>query len=87
MNNETDISNLLRKLLKEQTEIHELVAKIDRRQRWTRNINILYVVIIILGALGFYSVARPYFKTVIEVFESAQSNFSVLKSVGETLKK
>ncbi len=82
-----DTNNILRKILKEQLETKDFVVKIDRRQRWARNINILYIIILIGGVLGLYSLARPYFSSAISIFETVQHNFSFLKSAENNLEK
>lgn len=87
MNPENDIMNLLRTVLKNEIETKELVVKIERRQRWARNINIFYVVILIGGVLGIYSFTKPYVPHIISAFEIIQSSFSPLRSAGETMKK
>ncbi len=82
-----DTNNILRKILKEQLETKDFVVKIDRRQRWARNINILYIIILIGGVLGLYSLARPYFSSASRIFKTVQHNFSFLKSAENNLEK
>ena len=86
-NNQDDVMNIIRMVLKTQMETKALVVKIERRQRWARNINIFYVIILIGGVLGVYSFAKPYLSHAISVFEILQSSFSPLRSAGEPLKK
>lgn len=82
-----DVMNIIRTLLKNQMETKDLIVKIERRQRWARNINIFYIILLIGGVLGIYSFTRPYIDNIIHMFQVFQPSFSPLRSTGENIIK
>lgn len=67
-------NSLLEKIYAQGKENNEYLKKIDRRQRWSRNLNIIYWVIIIGSVFGLYSLSKPY---VSEFFSQAQHNIEL----------
>lgn len=62
--NDRELERTLLETLRLAKENREYLMRIDRRQRWSRNWNMLYWGVIIVLAVAGYYFAFPYLKTI-----------------------
>jgi len=81
MDNTKEIERLLLQNLKLAKENNTYLIKVDRRQRWSRNMSAFYWLVLIVLAVGGYYYAFPYLKEFKENVSITWQNFSSFVSI------